>query len=824
MTEKLTVTSSHTPSLQQLEKFIADNKTSDADKLRGRALKGGGYELYIDHKSSSVFERMTKVASKRNRAAEAGIKMIFDGFQKEAKSRKVDIRYDKLQDLRADINLRTKMDGSHALRAGNVETFASRLKQIGAKLGVPLDPQANPTTAPKEPPPTPDQLVSRGVPLPFDRHVIMTVSDSVLKSANSGDRKQAINAIATAIQTGIRATKMNDEARYALAMSSGTNLKAQLGAEVAKYLTSHGSTVPDGLNALIDDAFRQFADGALGTRQTGTKEVDFGTPTAPNKVNLPVIEVNGTTYEPTNKILGEGGFGSVYLYRDPGSGDTVAFKMIKPPSDKRDSGAFEKVLGETINEVQIQRLGSTSGNENVLSVEGAVRLEGGAIGIALESAPHGSVFELAGGLAKTIGAGPGQLTDKEAKVVQLTQVKSMAEGLRALHQKGIFHFDMKSPNCLIGADGKLKIIDYGKSRIANSLLLKDLPSGLDNPRYLAPEIHIARRVVETGKQGEIDKLSTSLRTITDALVPLAPSSDANEVEAARKKLADNLAETLKSQFAQGALDQAQNRITQSADVWGIGNTLLEFVTGKQLLAHISFDTDVGDYLAKWASNPNSTAVSRNTKEGDPLPPTALCHSTGDPDFDDLLDRLLHPDPTQRSLDLALNHKAFQTKGVGDGAVDALMPALTAVCGAVIERDALGDGDLALETRNVARQIASEVVAGQLPPDLVKAIQGRTAYTQQEEDDFIAKLAPDQRDAHEATIRNVIGIYNRVAARTVTLAEVDQLLLQLSDADKAKIRNIGKLQTARDQWSALDAEVQKQQVELAKFKPGLGRVI
>ena len=40
MTEKLTVTGSTT--LQQLEKFIADNKTGDGDKLRGRALKGGG--------------------------------------------------------------------------------------------------------------------------------------------------------------------------------------------------------------------------------------------------------------------------------------------------------------------------------------------------------------------------------------------------------------------------------------------------------------------------------------------------------------------------------------------------------------------------------------------------------------------------------------------------------------------------------------------------------------------------------------------------------------------------------------------------------------
>src|SRR5436853_2702249 len=89
-----------TTTLKQLEKFIADNKTSDGDKLRGRALKGGGYELYLDPKSSSLFERMTGIASKRNHAAEAGVKMIFDTFNKEAQARGAKISYANVEELR----------------------------------------------------------------------------------------------------------------------------------------------------------------------------------------------------------------------------------------------------------------------------------------------------------------------------------------------------------------------------------------------------------------------------------------------------------------------------------------------------------------------------------------------------------------------------------------------------------------------------------------------------------------------------------------------------------------------------------------------------
>jgi len=130
-----------------------------------------------------------------------------------------------------------------------------------------------------------------------------------------------------------------------------------------------------------------------------------------------------------------------------------------------------------------------------------------------------------------------------------------------------------------------------------------------------------------------------------------------------------------------------------------------------------------------------------------------------------------------------------------------------------------------QARMAARAIAPKVLSGQLPPDIVTQIEHRSTFKQQEIEDLIAQLAPDQRNAHEATIRSVIGIYNCVAERTVTLAEVDQLLHGPSDADKATIKdNLDRLESARDRWNALDAELQKQQTELARLKPALSRVI
>ena len=66
----------------------------------------------------------------------------------------------------------------------------------------------------------------------------------------------------------------------------------------------------------------------------------------------------------------------------------------------------------------------------------------------------------------------------------------MIDGLRLLQRNGVVHRDIKSENLMIGADGKLTIVDFGTARVAGlddlgSALDEDLPQGSVN--YIAPE-------------------------------------------------------------------------------------------------------------------------------------------------------------------------------------------------------------------------------------------------------------------------------------------------------------------------------------------------
>jgi len=72
-------------------------------------------------------------------------------------------------------------------------------------------------------------------------------------------------------------------------------------------------------------------------------------------------------------------------------------------------------------------------------------------------------------------------------------VHQIAEGLRALHRKEVLHQDLKPDNVLINADGRIKIIDLGSTRVAGLLegsKPNDAGQLLGTARYSAPEYRI----------------------------------------------------------------------------------------------------------------------------------------------------------------------------------------------------------------------------------------------------------------------------------------------------------------------------------------------
>ena len=66
----------------------------------------------------------------------------------------------------------------------------------------------------------------------------------------------------------------------------------------------------------------------------------------------------------------------------------------------------------------------------------------------------------------------------------------VAEALRAMHQMGFVHADLKPNNILRNADGRVKVIDYGQSCKTNTV--KERIQG--TPDYISPE-QVARRPI-----------------------------------------------------------------------------------------------------------------------------------------------------------------------------------------------------------------------------------------------------------------------------------------------------------------------------------------
>jgi serine/threonine protein kinase len=184
---------------------------------------------------------------------------------------------------------------------------------------------------------------------------------------------------------------------------------------------------------------------------------------------LPAGHIVANRYEIRNK-LGKGGMGVIYLAHDRMLDEPIALKLLREEVAQTE-GMDERFRSEI-------RLARKVTHRNVCRIyeygeDGRIRyismelIEGRDLRDRLDDYPAG-------------------LEPLEAFTVSL----QIAEGLEAIHDVGIIHRDLKTPNVMIDERGRIRLMDFGIAKHTDELT----PSGLTQagivmgtPEYMSPE-------------------------------------------------------------------------------------------------------------------------------------------------------------------------------------------------------------------------------------------------------------------------------------------------------------------------------------------------
>ncbi|MDC0666471.1 serine/threonine-protein kinase [Nannocystis radixulma] len=175
--------------------------------------------------------------------------------------------------------------------------------------------------------------------------------------------------------------------------------------------------------------------------------------------------------------IGRGGMGVVYLARDEVLGRRVAVKLL-------DSGAAPATQqARLLQEAQaLARLA----HPNVVTVHEAGE-HAGRIFLAMEFVP-----------GDTLRAWQRERVRDRAEL--LAVAVQAGHGLAAAHDAGLVHRDVKPDNIMVGADGRVRVMDFGLARLAHTRAgddelasppspgpLTQVGAVIGTPGYMAPE-------------------------------------------------------------------------------------------------------------------------------------------------------------------------------------------------------------------------------------------------------------------------------------------------------------------------------------------------
>src|SRR5215216_5480129 len=221
----------------------------------------------------------------------------------------------------------------------------------------------------------------------------------------------------------------------------------------------------------------------------------------------------GTVFDGRYRIirkLGAGGMADVYLAEDQELGRRVAIKILNDRHAADDS-FIERFRREAKNAAGLS-------HPNIVSIYDRGEAEG-TYYIAMEFLDGRSLKEL------IVGRGPAPIK------VAIDYAREILAALAAAHKQGIVHRDIKPHNVLIGAEGRLKVTDFGIARSGASQMT-EVGSIIGTAQYLSPEQARGAPVDQTS-----DLYSTGI-VLFELLTGQVPFTGDSPVEIAMKHLAE----------------------------------------------------------------------------------------------------------------------------------------------------------------------------------------------------------------------------------------------------------------------------------------------
>src|SRR3712207_3169656 len=203
-------------------------------------------------------------------------------------------------------------------------------------------------------------------------------------------------------------------------------------------------------------------------------------------------------------LLGSGGMAHVYLAHDAVLDRDVALKMLK---------ARYAENGELVERFRREaRSAASLSHPHIVPVFDWGETGDGTYYIAMEYLPGGTLRDRI--------KSEGTRSPRTAVEVAL----QIAEALRAAHERGVIHRDIKPRNILVTDSGHVKVADFGIARAAEATTTSHLGDILGTAKYMSPEQAMGEPV---GPASDLYSLGVVLYEMLTGRVPFEVETPAD---------------------------------------------------------------------------------------------------------------------------------------------------------------------------------------------------------------------------------------------------------------------------------------------------------